>query len=113
MKSLLSIAIAISACSAWASPNFETHKQKAITMLDERIAALQQAKTCTTNATAEEQLKTCHQSLKEDRMAMRQEHMKNKETKLMNKANKIKERREKMNKGTTTPETETTESTGG
>jgi hypothetical protein len=113
MKTIMIAAIAFAGVSAWASPNFETQKQKSLTMLDERIAALQEAKSCTTNATEAEQLRTCHKGLKEDHLAKREEHMKNKEGRLLQKAQKIKERREKMESKKTEATPEATEPTTG
>lgn len=49
---------------------FEEHKQRMISSLDGRIAALNEAKSCAQAASSKEALKGCHEKLKSAQEAM-------------------------------------------
>lgn len=81
-----------------ASAGFETHKQEMLSNLDNRITALQEAKTCITSAQDQESMKRCHEGLKEDSMAMRHQHMEKKIQRLDARKAKIEAKKQELEK---------------
>ncbi|MCM2281724.1 MAG: hypothetical protein NDI61_07745 [Bdellovibrionaceae bacterium] len=56
--------------AAPAADMFNEMKTSFLSMLDERITNLNEAKTCVSSATNREEMKKCHSALKQDRMEM-------------------------------------------
>ena len=69
--------------------NFDTHKQEAMDMIDKRIAALNQLKSCVQGASSKEALRTCHETHKEERVEFRKEHMDKRIQKMQEKRSKM------------------------
>lgn len=76
--------------------NFETHKQEALKRIDERLAKLQEHKTCVTAAANGDAMKACHEKMKAFREEMREEGMENRMEKMDKRMEKMKARQEKM-----------------
>jgi hypothetical protein len=80
MKSSLAIALVLSAAAVSAqapqnqkAENFQEQKAFVSQILDKRIAALSEAKSCVAGAADREALRKCHEELKDDRQAIKQE----------------------------------------
>jgi hypothetical protein len=70
MKFLLVALLSLSSLSVFAQEDFDKTKAMMSQHLDEKIADLQSAKTCVTNATGKDQLKACHEEMKAKKKAM-------------------------------------------
>lgn len=58
------ISILLASSAAFADGNFDTHKQEEMKRIDDKVAALQAAKTCMSDAADHKAMKACHESLK-------------------------------------------------
>jgi len=57
-----------------APKNFEEAKSLTLTMVDRRLAEIQEAKACITKATNHDEMRACRQEARHDMKQMRQEH---------------------------------------
>ena len=65
MKTILVVATLLLTSSAIANSNFDKRKSMMIDHIQKRIGALNENKTCLTNATKKEDLKACHKTMRE------------------------------------------------
>ncbi len=77
MKTLLVLVLAFGSLLSFAEKpkddgKFEERKAKLSTHLDKRIAALQESKSCISNAKDDKGLKACHEKMKEHRKERRE-----------------------------------------
>lgn len=78
-----------------AQEDISTAKTEMSANLDKRIANLQEAKTCVSNAQNKEDLKNCHHALKEDHMEMKQHRLMKREERLKEKMQKVEQKKNK------------------
>ncbi len=95
MKSLLVLlAFVFCSTSVFAEPDLAAAKAEMTAHLDQRIAHLNEAKTCIANATQREDMKKCHKALKEEHMEMKNDRHSKREARLKEKMQKAESKQE-------------------
>lgn len=95
MKVLFFVLSLVLSSSVFAEADIATAKAEMTANLDQRIANLQEAKTCVANAAQREDMKKCHQGLKEDHLEMKSQRLNKREARLKEKMQKVEEKKSK------------------
>lgn len=80
MLKILIAFIALNAIPAFAEDNaagFAEHKTKVLAEVDQRIAKMQEHRTCINSATTPDAMKACHEKMREFHEGQRMEHLEN------------------------------------
>lgn len=95
MKALLSLSLcsavfSFHAIAEDAGPALEEAKKHHLEMIDARLAALNEAKTCVNGATTRDAVIECHKKLKDEHHDMKMKHMEHKKERLEKRMEKMK-----------------------